>query len=199
MQNLFISAMQQFFTYINRYVTLSKAEKEFLQAYARVRQYPSNTHYLFADELKARWCFVLQGIVIGYETLESGQPLIHWLAQEHDYFTDTKHAFSRSPAALDIQFLQDSRLLEIAIERIKEAQLRYPKLAEFIQILKQHQLERYKQVLAVIKLPPENRLEAFIQHYPALQHTLTAKQICSFLHISLSTYKRSLRKYLRNW
>lgn len=191
--------MERFFSYIAQYVRLNAAEKDFLRSHAGFRRFQKNDYYLFRGESKARWCFLLSGIAAGCYTDHAGKDYIHWISVQYDYFTGTKHTFSDNTAELDIQFLQPSVLLEIPLVHVRVAHEKYPKLAEFFQILLRKQLLFTQNMLRIQKINDgTHRYLEFRRRLPELERQLTMHETCSLLNIWPRTYKKGQQLFFQS-
>jgi CRP-like cAMP-binding protein len=189
--------MQRFFTYAAKYCTLTFEEKQFINAHTRIRRYNKNDYYQLAHEIKTNWCFVLDGVVAGVKTNLEGDKRLQWLSVKNQYFTGTKHVFSKQNLGLQLQFLQQSELLEFPYHYIQKAQQEYPAFAELLQVLKEQKLKCLHELIATLKLPPEQRVQPALENLSVWVSNLHVEECCSLLNISIPTYYIGLNKYLK--
>lgn len=189
-------------TFINFWAThlphIPDAAIAFVEAYAKVMEYPLGVYLARAGDYWPYWNFVLEGAVMALRYDEDGSAEVPWLVTAGSYFTGTVHAFTERRDEVFIQALNDTRVVQLPNHRLQEAQQQYHTFSELINILKQRRLEQDALLDDVFRQTDgEARVAAFFDAYPRLAPQLPAQQVCAILQISSSTYQRAKQQYYR--
>jgi CRP-like cAMP-binding protein len=110
------------------------------------------------------------------------------------WITDMYCFLNQKPALLNIEALEESRVLQLKFAHLEELYKKIPKFERFFRILMQNAYVREQlRVLDTISLTTEERYYRFIHKYPQIVKRVSQKQIASYLGVTpefLSTVKR---------
>ncbi len=170
----------------------------YLERYGKVLDYPASTLLLRAGDWWPYWNFVMEGTVIARQYAVDGTVEVPWMATRHGYFTGTVHAFTERREDVYIETVEATRLLQLPIHRLQEAQQLYHSVSELINILKQRKIDHDARLQAVLRLRDgESRFAAFFDAFGELAPRLGMLEVCTILQISTSTYQRAKQQYYR--
>lgn len=189
--------MDRMFNFFEGYRSLTDTSRDFLRIHGAITSYRKNDFYIFTQESKTYWCFVLSGL-LSFEANDTSEHIvIERIATKNDYFTGSKHAFSLHADPVAIRFLEPTTLFEIANIHFRYAVDHLEDVQYLYHILKQQQLERLKHFLRMSKIVRIHRIAYLYEHLPELLDRLTVKQICSLLgYTTHRQYYEALRYFL---
>jgi len=138
--------------------------------------------------------FVDSGILRAFFINKDGKDSTIMFAIKDWWITDMYCFLNNKPALLNIEALEESRVLQLKFTQLEELYNKIPKFEKFFRILMQNAYVREQlRVLDNISLTTEERYNRFIQKYPQIVKRVTQKQIASYLGVTpefLSAVKR---------
>lgn len=176
--------MQRLFDYFRYYGISDPLLEDFLVKHGEIIDYDKNGVYNYTDVVSKTWCFILNGSIAFISYADNGKSSIQRIYTEKHYFSGTKHPFSESPEPHSTEFLRQTTIFEMRNEHYKEALKLFPSFQEFVQIIKQHEINMLRHTLHVVKIPTIERVAYLQKHLPEIDKVTTVEQKCSFLIIS---------------
>ena len=138
--------------------------------------------------------FIDSGILRAFFINKDGKDSTIMFATKDWWITDMYCFLNIKPALLNIEALEESRVLQLKFTQLEELYNKIPKFEKFFRILMQNAYVREQlRVLDNISLTTEERYNRFIQKYPQIVKRVTQKQIASYLGVTpefLSAVKR---------
>jgi len=138
--------------------------------------------------------FIDSGILRAFFINKDGKDSTIMFATKDWWITDMYCFLNIKPALLNIEALEESRVLQLKFIQLEELYNKIPKFEKFFRILMQNAYVREQlRVLDNISLTTEERYNRFIQKYPQIVKRVTQKQIASYLGVTpefLSAVKR---------
>ena len=138
--------------------------------------------------------FIDSGILRAFFINKDGKDSTIMFATKDWWITDMYCFLNNKPALLNIEALEESRVLQLKFIQLEELYNKIPKFEKFFRILMQNAYVREQlRVLDNISLTTEERYNRFIQKYPQIVKRVTQKQIASYLGVTpefLSAVKR---------
>jgi len=138
--------------------------------------------------------FIDSGILRAFFINKDGKDSTIMFAIKDWWITDMYCFLNNKPALLNIEALEESRVLQLKFIQLEELYNKIPKFEKFFRILMQNAYVREQlRVLDNISLTTEERYNRFIQKYPQIVKRVTQKQIASYLGVTpefLSAVKR---------
>lgn len=138
--------------------------------------------------------FIDSGILRAFFINKDGKDSTIMFAIKDWWITDMYCFLNNKPALLNIEALEESRVLQLKFTQLEELYNKIPKFEKFFRILMQNAYVREQlRVLDNISLTTEERYYRFIHKYPQIVKRVTQKQIASYLGVTpefLSTVKR---------
>lgn len=190
--------MTNFYTFIKKYLNLPQEARDFIEAHADIIEGKRGEYYTTETEYKESWCFLLGGLVAGHTFNTAGLRTIHWIIEPGGYFTGSKHLFSNSSLEQNIEFFQDSRILQIPHENMRQAQEQFPEIGELIQIQKQHKINKQDILIEILKQPDAQAVYfKFMDEMGTVANLLTNQQVMDLLGLKRTTFIKVKGAYSR--
>jgi CRP-like cAMP-binding protein len=149
------------------------------------------------DQLKAHAIYVKKGLIRSYIIDSSGKEHIYMFASE-DWITGDINAVEfNEPTTLYIDCLEDSEVVLIKKEHLKEADLSKEKLLQNMKKMSRNLGKMQHRIIMLLGSPAIDRYKYFLEIYPELPNRVPQKMIASYLGImpqTLSTIRNKLAK-----
>ncbi len=179
---------------IQKHISISETEMNYFCSLL-------NSQILYKNELvqeQGRICntinFIDSGILRAFFINRDGKDSTIMFAIKDWWITDMYCFLNKKPALLNIEALEESRVLQLKFGQLEELYNRIPKFERFFRILLQNAYVREQlRVLDTISLTTDERYRRFINKYPQIVKRVSQKQIASYLGVTpefLSTIKR---------
>lgn len=173
------------FKNIEKHISLSEVEKEFVSYLLRVIRLNKKETILTQGQIAKKIYFVEQGSVRAFNINDYGKESTIMFAVSDWWITDMDSFMNQSQSSLTIVALEDSQLLELPYQSLQELLVQYPKFERFFRILFQNAyIREQRRALHNISMSTEERYLQFIKQYPAIVEKITQKQIASCLGVT---------------
>jgi CRP-like cAMP-binding protein len=182
---------------IEKHVTLSEADKEYIRSIFTPRKFKKGQFLVHAGAVCRNQIFITKGSAITYLIDLEGHEHIIQLGIEGWWIGDFQSYVFQQPALCNVQAIEDTLILEASYEKIQMLYEAVPQYERFHRILTQYAYVSFQQrMLQNLSMNAEDRYLAFRGKYPRLDLRLPQKYIASYLGITpefLSKIKKKLQ------
>jgi CRP/FNR family transcriptional regulator, anaerobic regulatory protein len=181
---------------LEKHIPLSPSDKEFIISVCRERKVKKGQFLVYHGGICVNTHFVNEGIVRTYFTDIQGQEHIIQFALEGWWISDLQSFTERTPAAFNVQALENSEILEISYENMERVFETVPKMERYFRIITQRAFVTFQQrIVQNLSMRAEERYLAFQRKYPQIELRFPQKMVAEYLGISpefLSKIKKRL-------
>ncbi len=149
------------------------------------------------NQSKANAIYVKKGLLRSYIIDNKGKEHIYMFASEGWITGDIDAVEFNEPTQLFIDCLEDSEVILLKKEYLKETDLPKEKLLQNIKKMSRNLGKLQRRILMLMGSPAVDRYHYFLEIYPELPNRVSQKMIASYLGImpqTLSTIRRNLAK-----
>jgi CRP-like cAMP-binding protein len=149
------------------------------------------------NQLKANAIYVKKGLIRSYIIGRTGKEHIYVFASEGWITGDIDAIEFNEPTQLYIDCLEDSEVVLLRKNYLKEADLSKEKLLRKIKKMSRNLGKMQRRILMLMGSPAVDRYNYFLEIYPELPNRVPQKMIASYLGImpqTLSTIRRKIAK-----
>ena len=176
---------QLFIDNIEKYFTLSEAEKTTILGLTQIKKLRKKEFLLKEGEVSKCSAFVLSGCLRSYFVDTNGFEHILQFAIEDWWITDMMSITTQTAANLNIDAIQDSELLILTRENQLELFEKCPKMEKYFRIITEKGMANIQtRLLENMSLPAVQRYKNLTKKYPKLVEKVPQKLIASFLGIT---------------
>lgn len=176
---------QLFIDNIEKYFTLSEAEKETILGLTQIKKLRKKEFLLQEGEVSKCSAFVLSGCLRSYFVDTNGFEHILQFAIEDWWITDMMSITTQTAANLNIDAIQDSELLILTRENQLELFEKCPKMEKYFRIITEKGMANIQtRLLENMSLPAVQRYKNLTKKYPKIVEKVPQKLIASFLGIT---------------
>ncbi|MBS0029042.1 Crp/Fnr family transcriptional regulator [Chitinophaga sp. 22321] len=181
--------------HIARYVTLDDAAQQtFCDALElkRLRRY----QYLLQEGAICRHdYFVIKGGVRQYETDAGGKERIIHFGFEDWWISDRYSLLTQTPSIYNIEALEATEVLQINKDALEALFLEIPLLERYFHKVLQQAFAIWQRRILLLQKSAEERYNAFLQDYGAIEQRLSQQHIAAYLGITRETLSRIRSQY----
>jgi len=180
---------------ISQHILLSYEEAEFFKSLLHPRKLRKRQYLLQAGDISLHENFVSKGLLRAYTVDKTDQERVAMFAMEGWWIGDMYSFLTNTPAALNIDALEDSEILSIEKRDLDMLYEKVPKFERLFRILLQNAFVANQQrILASISQTAEELYVNFVKKYPLLEQRIPQVQIASYLGITPETLSRIRRQ-----
>jgi CRP-like cAMP-binding protein len=171
--------------YINRYVTLTKDEADFLQSKVIYRKYLKGQYIVQQGDICKYECFVISGCTKTFYLDDSGQEHILMFSIEDWWTSDMGSFITQTPADFNVQCLENTELIMFHYDDIEDLYREIPKLERFFRsIIERAFVASQKRLVRNFSLTAKDRYLYFRNQYPKIEQRIPQYMIASYLGIT---------------
>ena len=171
--------------YINRYVTLTKDEADFLQSKVIYRKYLKGQYIVQQGDICKYECFVISGCTKTFYLDDSGQEHILMFSIEDWWTSDMGSFITQTPADFNVQCLENKELIMFHYDDIEDLYREIPKLERFFRsIIERAFVASQKRLVRNFSLTAKDRYLYFRNQYPKIEQRIPQYMIASYLGIT---------------
>ncbi len=182
------------FDNIQKHITLSEIEKQYLLPLLTVKDVQKKTFILKQGQFCKKIFFVEQGSFRAFYIDKHGKESTIMFALQDWWVTDMDCFVNQKPALLAIEALENSKVIELEFRLLEQLYLKIPKFERFFRILFQNAyIREQSRALQNLSFTTKERYWQFVEKYPAIVEKVTQKQIASYLGVTpefLSSVKK---------
>jgi CRP-like cAMP-binding protein len=179
-------------------IQLSDLEQDYFYALLQEKTRLRKEFFLREGALCEDSAFVLSGCLRAYSVDENGVEHILQFAPQNWWITDMFSLLSGKPALLNIDALEDSKILILSKSNQELLYEKVPKFERYFRILIQNSTVASRQrVLDNLELSAKERFAKFCKTYPSLINSLPQKQIAAYIGVTPEFMSKMKAAYLR--
>tara|TARA_B110000091_G_scaffold129239_1_gene138825 strand:+ start:59 stop:610 length:552 start_codon:yes stop_codon:yes gene_type:complete len=167
-----------------------------IEANSNLKHFKKGEFIQRPNQLKANAIFVKKGLIRSYIIDNAGKEHIYMFASEGWITGDIDTVEFNEPTTLFIDCLEDSEVVLLKKDYLKEADLSKEKLLQIFYKRGQNLVEMQRRILMLMGSPAVDRYNYFLEIYPELPNRVPQKMIASYLGImpqTLSTIRSTIR------
>ncbi len=171
--------------YINKYVSLTQEETDFLVSKVIYRKYLKGQYLVQQGDVCKYSCFVISGCTKTFYMDEEGQEHIMMFSIEDWWTSDMSSFINQTPADFNIQYLENTELIMISYEALEELYEHIPKLERcFRQIIEKAFIASQKRIVRNLSMTAKDRYVYFRDQYPQIEQRIPQYMVASYLGIT---------------
>ena len=187
---------QPLLKYINKHISLTQQEEEFLLSTITYRKYLKGQFIVQQGDVCSYECFVLSGCTKTFHMDEEGQEHIVMFSVEDWWTSDMGSFITQTPADFNVQCIENSELIMFSFDIIETLYAEIPKLERFFrQIIERAFVASQKRIVRSFSLSAKDRYLYFRNQYSNIEQRVPQYMIASYLGITkefLSKIKKQL-------
>lgn len=186
-----------FYENIKKYITLSESEFEKLSSFYHIEQIQKNQMLLSEGEICDFEGYILEGCFKIFYQEDNIKEHILYFAVEDWWVLDIGSFVSGTPSKLNIQALEDSKVIMISKEKKEKLYHEMPKTERLFRLMNQKALEAIQlRMISMLNKTADKRYLEFKNKYPTLEQRIPQHQIAAYLGISHEFLSKIRRKLL---
>lgn len=181
---------------IEKYVTLTNTEVDFLTSRLSSRKYLKGQYILQQGDISKTECFIISGCTKMFYLDDKGQEHIIMFSIEDWWTSDLGSFISQTPSDFNVQCLENTEIIQFSYDNIEEIFFEIPKLERFFRkIIEKAFVASQKRIIRNFSLTAKERYVIFSNNYPKMEQRIPQYMIASYLGITkefLSKIKKQL-------
>lgn len=170
---------------ISRHIHLDEKEAGYFISLLTEKTIKRKDFLLKEGEICSHENFINSGCLRTYSIDNKGVEHIVMFAIEGWWTSDMYSFLTQTPAAFNIDALEDTEVLQISKTSLEKLYLNVPKFERFFRILLQNAFIAHQQrINQSLAFTAEERYLHFINKFPHLEQRLPQKQVASYLGIT---------------
>lgn len=188
--------MEELYSYINQFISLSKeAEKEF-ERILTFSQYPSGTMLCKLGEVPTQVYFIRSGIVRGFAMSKKGTIYNRAIYKSNEFMASLTALIMKKKAELAIECLTDCEIIETNYYEFLKLGEKFPEIAKiYTKVLEENFIKLEFSNVQLATLNATERYLALRKRIPHIDNQISQYHIASHLGITpiqLSRIRKSL-------
>lgn len=152
--------------------------------------YPPHTYIVRSGVTDRNIYFIEEGVTRSIFH-KDGTDTTTWFSTEGDITFGMYSAYQNQPSVESVETLTQCKIYIIAIEKLNELYAKYIDIANWGRIIHQDNNRLLSHIFVErLQLPPKERYDCFIEHFPGLLNRVKLKYVAEFLGISIYTLSR---------
>ena len=170
---------------IEKHIRLNQDEQTHFLSLLSSKIIGRKTFLLKENEVCRHSAFVVAGCLRGYTIDNNGFEHVLQFAPPDWWIADMYSLLSGLPGQLNIDALEETRVLLLAKSDQEDLYRKTPKFDRFFRIITEKSLVANRQrVMDNMSLTAKERYEQFCRHYPTLIHSISQKQIAAYIGVT---------------
>ncbi|AOM80254.1 Crp/Fnr family transcriptional regulator [Pedobacter steynii] len=170
---------------ISKHITLTSEEEVYFLALLKPKQVSKKDFILKEGQVCKEINFVESGTLRAFYLDKMGKESTIMFAVAEWWVTDMFCFVNEQAAMLNIEAIEDSRMLQLQKEDLDQLYIKVPKFERFFRIIMQNAYIREQlRVIQELSLSAEERYHNFLIKYPKVAQQVKQKQIASYLGIT---------------
>ena len=181
--------------YLASKANFSEEEEALICEYFQPRDLKKRQFLLHEGSISLNTAFVVKGTLRKYLIDNKGKEHITQFAIENWWIGDRESMTYETPSSFNIDALEDSQLLVISKNKVKELEEKVPKFKAVMDQLKENSaFAGQKRVVRALSYSAEEKYEEFMRRYPTIAQRVPLHMIASYLGITSETLSRLRNK-----
>lgn len=186
-----------FYQNIKKYIDLSDSELTKLNSFYHIEEIPRNQMILSEGEICHFEGYVLEGCFKIFYQEDNIKEHILYFAVEDWWVLDIGSFVSGKPSKLNIQALEDSKIIMINKAHKEKLYDEMPKTERLFRLMNQKALEAiHLRMISMLNKTADKRYLEFKNKYPTLEQRIPQHQIAAYLGISHEFLSKIRKKLL---
>ncbi|MBS7255720.1 Crp/Fnr family transcriptional regulator [Flavobacterium branchiicola] len=187
----------RFYENIKKHIDLSESEFAKLSSFYHVEEIQKNQMLLSEGEICDFEGYILEGCFKIFYKEDNVKDHILYFAIEDWWVLDIGSFVSGNPSKLNIQALEDSKIITITKEQKEKLYAEIPKTERLFRLMNQKALESIQLcMISMLNKTADKRYLEFKAKYPTLEQRIPQHQIAAYLGISHEFLSKIRRKLL---
>lgn len=183
--------MKELREHIEQIVTLTDDEFSIALPYFKIRQFRKHQIVIHEGDYVNNEFLVVKGLIKSSHPNPDGKEHIIQFALENCWITDPQAFHHRSRATLNLECMEDTRVLAISLDAREELCRKIPKLEYFFsKKTTAGYIDLQKRILCLISSTASKRYHNLIAQYPSLMQRVPKTMIASYLGVTRETLSR---------
>jgi len=192
-----MTAQNLFYENVKKYVDLSESEFTKLSSFYHTKEIQRNEMILSEGEICDFEGYILEGCFKIFYNEDNVKEHILYFAVEDWWVLDIGSFVSGNPSKLNIQALEDSKIIMITKEQKEKLYDEMPKTERLFRLMNQKALESIQlRMISMLNKTADKRYLEFKNKYPTLEQRIPQHQIAAYLGISHEFLSKIRRKLL---
>lgn len=177
--------------YIKQHIALSDEESSFLTSKIHFKKYRKRDMLLSQGDTCKTYYFILSGATKTFYLDKAGTEHILTFCIENWWAADLGSLISQTPAAYNIQCLENTSMIEIPVDAMENIYLKIPKLERFFRkIVERAYVATQNRITDAFSLSAKEQYTAFQKRYPQLEQRIPQYMVASYLGIQPQSLSR---------
>ncbi|MDA6068400.1 Crp/Fnr family transcriptional regulator [Flavobacterium sp. AC] len=186
-----------FYENIKKHVAFSESEFAKLSSFYHIEEIQKNQMILSEGEICNFEGYILEGCFKIFYQEDNIKEHILYFAVEDWWVLDIGSFVSGTPSKLNIQALEDSKVIMISKEQKERLYQEIPKTERLFRLMNQKALESIQlRMISMLNKTADKRYVEFKNKYPTLEQRIPQHQIAAYLGISHEFLSKIRRKLL---
>lgn len=186
-----------FYENIKKYVDLSETEFAKLSSFYHIEEIQKNQMLLSEGEICDFEGYILEGCFKIFYNEDNIKEHILYFAVEDWWVLDIGSFVSGTPSKLNIQALEDCKVIMISKEQKEKLYQEMPQTERLFRLMNQKALESIQlRMISMLNKTADKRYLEFKSKYPTLEQRIPQHQIAAYLGISHEFLSKIRRKLL---
>ncbi len=170
---------------ITQYIHLDKEEETYFLSLLHYKTVKKKQYLLEEGAINNKVTFVTAGCLRSFAIDKNGSEHVLQFAPPGWWIADMRSFVTQQPARLNIDAIEDSKIIYLFQADFETLHLRVPKFERVNRLLGQNALATYQyRHIDSVSLSAMERYKNFCQSYPALIRSLPQKQIASYIGVT---------------
>lgn len=170
---------------ISRHISLTNLEQSYFLSLLKEKKVAKKELILQQQDTCKEINFVQTGVLRAFHMDTTGKESTIMFAVPDWWITDMYCFINQKPAILNIEALEETRILQLQKDHLDDLYHKVPKFERFFRIMMQNAYIREQlRTIENLSLPAEERYYNFLQKYPEAVKRIKQKQIASYLGIT---------------
>lgn len=186
-----------FYQNIRKYIDLSESEFTQLSSFYHIKEIKRNEMILSEGEICDFEGYILEGCFKIFCNEDNIKDHILYFAVEDWWVLDIGSFVSGKPSKLNIQALEDSKVIMISKDHKEKLYEEMPKTERLFRLMNQKALEAIQlRMISMLNKTADKRYLEFRKKYPTLEQRIPQHQIAAYLGISHEFLSKIKKKML---
>ncbi len=174
----------------SKFPNLSQEAIEDLFHYTEIIEVPKKSYFIKSGQYDRRIVFVIKGLFRAFYTNGEQESTI-WFRQEFDVYASYSSIFSKRPSNLSYQAIEDSVIMVVSYDFLKERAMKDQEMAKsIIVVFERLMLDLLMSLEEYIILNAEDRFIRVLEISPKLISRVPQNQLASMLGITPESFSR---------
>ncbi|MBO9618024.1 MAG: Crp/Fnr family transcriptional regulator [Niabella sp.] len=180
---------------IKKLVPLTAEDERQLADVCKYKTIKKKDFFLQEGEVQRSIAFVAEGCLRSYSIDENGFEHILQFAPPGWWMGDMRSMLEQTPASLNIDAVDESEVVLIAVKDLEKLYDTIPTLDRFFRILSERSLAAQQhRVIDALSLSAKERYNNFCRQYPSLITCLPQKYVASYIGITPEFLSKMLKQ-----